>query len=163
MNKKGQIQISFGMIFSIIIVIATVAIGFYVINYFLNLSSCTKTSLFWDSLTDEVDKAWNTDITQTVFSGNVPSGVGYVCFGNFSMTPENTVITRKIFAELKDYGENGKNSFIYPPKKACELAFYDLKHARFGKFFFCVPAKSGEVSVKLSKIATDPLVTLSRP
>jgi len=162
MKRKGQIQISFGMIFSIIIVIATVAIGFYVINYFLNLSSCTKTSLFWNSLTDEVDKAWNSDITQTIFKGNVPSGVEYVCFGNFSLTPENNIATRKIFSELKDYGENGKNSFIYPPKKACELAFYDLKHTHSDNFF-CVPVKSGVADIKLSKTSTATLVTLSKP
>ena len=161
MKRRGQIQISFGMIFSIIIVIATVAIGFYVINYFLNLSSCTKTGLFWDSLKDETDKAWNSDITQKIFKGNVPSGVEYVCFGNFSLTPENNVTTRKIFSELKDYGENDKNSFMYPPKKACELAFHDLKHARFNSFF-CVQAKSGAISVKLSKTSTDALVTLSK-
>jgi hypothetical protein len=163
MKRKGQIQISFGMIFSIILVIATIAVGFYVINHFLNLSSCTKVGLFWNSLTDEVDKAWNSDMTQTIFKGDVPSGIGYICFGNFSLTPENNVVTRNIFSELKEFGEDNKNSFMYPPKKACELAFYDLKHARFDSFF-CVQAKSGVVNIKLSfKSSTNALVTLSKP
>jgi len=162
MNKKGQIQISFGMIFSIIIVIATVAIGFYVINYFLNLSSCTKTGLFWNSLTDETDKAWNTDMTQTIFKGNVPSGVEYVCFGNLSSRTGIDSKSTEILLELQTFGENDKNSFIYPPKKACELAFYDLKHSRFDNFF-CVPAKSGVVDIKISFDARkSALVTLSK-
>ena len=74
MDKKGQIDISFGMIFSIIIIIATVAIGFYVITYFLNLSSCTKVGLFWNSLNEEVDKAWNSDIAQTVYTKDEAKG-----------------------------------------------------------------------------------------
>jgi hypothetical protein len=161
MNKRGQIQISFGMIFSIIVIIATVAIGFYVITYFLNLSSCTKVGLFWNSLNDEVDKAWNSDKTQTIFNGNVPSGVQYVCFGNLSLAPENNITTRNIFSELKVYEGSGKNSFMYPPKKACDIAFYNLKHARFDNFF-CVQAKSGVVNIKISKTSTDALVMLSK-
>ena len=162
MNKKGQIQISFGMIFSIIIVIATVAVGFYVINYFLDMSSCTKTSLFLDSLTNEVDKAWTGDKTQTVFKGNLPSGITYVCFGNLSASSGGDAGTDKMLLELKDYGASDKNLFIYPPKKACEQAFYDLKHARFDNFF-CVPVKSGEVNVKLLKTSTEALVSLNKP
>ena len=97
MDKKGQIDISFGMIFSIIIIIATVAIGFYVITYFLNLSSCTKVGLFWNSLNEEVDKAWNSDIAQTVYTKDVPSGITHVCFGNFTQMPLE--IDKKLFLE----------------------------------------------------------------
>jgi len=163
MKRSGQIQVSFGMIFSIIIVIATVAVGFYVINYFLNLSSCTKAGMFWDSLGDEVDKAWKSDMTQKVFQGAVPSGVKYVCFGNFSLTPENNVTTRNIFSELEEFGETDKNAFMYPPEKACEVGFYDLKHTRSDNFF-CVPAKSGVVNFKISfESSKSALVTLSKP
>lgn len=162
MKKRGQVQISFGMIFSIIIVIATIGVGYYVIDYFLDLSSCTKVGLFWNSLSEEVDKAWNSDMKQTIFKGNVPSGIEYACFGNFSLTPENNVTTRSIFSELKEFGETDKNAFLYPPKKACDAAFYDLKHARFDNFF-CVHVKSGSIDVIISKEASDLLVKLSKP
>mgnify|MGYP001609437529 CR=1 FL=1 len=36
-NKRGQIELSFGMIFSIIIIIALVATAFYAISYFFKL------------------------------------------------------------------------------------------------------------------------------
>lgn len=161
MNKKGQVQISFGMIFSIIIVIATIAVGFYVITYFLNLGNCTKVGLFQKSLTDKVDEAWDSVKTQTTFSGNLPSGIQYACFGNLSLEIGADSKSTEILLELQTYGGNGKNAFLYPPKKACELGFYDLKHAH-ADGFFCVPVKSGVASIKLSKIDTDALVTLSK-
>lgn len=159
-GKKGQIQLSFGMIFSIVIIIATVAIAFYVITYFLNLSSCTKVGLFWDSLNKETDKAWNSDITETVFSGDLPSGIKKVCFGNFSQSyaPSDSLQ----FEELQRYEASGRNAYLYPPGKACDVAFYNLKHARTSEFF-CVPVSSGKASVRLSKTSFDALVKLSKP
>ena len=160
MNEKGQIQISFGMIFSIIIIIATVAVGFYVITYFLNLSSCTKVGLFWNSLNEEVDKAWNSDISQKVFSREIPSGITHVCFGNFSQMVFE--VDKKIFSELKDYGGTERNAYLYPPGKACDIAFYNLRHAKTDNFF-CIPAMSGKIDVKIVKTNFDALVKLSKP
>ena len=158
MNKKGQVQLSFGMIFSIIIIIATVAIGFYVITYFLNLSSCTKVGIFWNSFNEEVDKAWNSDIAQTVFEKEIPSGITYLCLGNFSQMPLE--VDRKFFTDLKGYESPGRNAYLYPAGKACDAAFYNIKHAKTDRFF-CVPAKSGTLSVKISKTSSDALVKLS--
>ncbi len=159
-KKRAQIQISFGMIFSIIIVIATVAVGFYVINYFLNLKSCTQIGLFWDSLNNEVNKAWNSDMTQTVFNGALPSGIKQVCFGNFTQT--YAADDSEEYQALKRYGTAGRNAYLYPPGKACDVAFYNLKHTVTSEFF-CVSVVSGKMSVKLSKTAFDPLVKLSKP
>ena len=160
MDKRGQIQLSFGMIFSIIIIIATAAVGFYVITYFLNLSSCTKVGLFWNSLNEEVDKAWNSDIAQTVFKKEVPSGITHVCFGNFSQMALET--DRKLLSELKVYESPGRNAYLYPTGKACDIAFYSLKHAKTDSFF-CIPSKGGIFSIKITKTSLDALVKLSKP
>ena len=160
MDKKGQVQISFGMIFSIIIVIATVAIGFYVITYFLNLSSCTKVGIFWNSFNEEVDKAWNSDITEKIFEKNVPSGITHLCLGNFSQMPFE--VDKKFFNELKGYGGSDKNAYLYPPGKACDAAFYNIRHAKTDRFF-CIPVESGTLKIKLSKTSSDALVKLSKP
>lgn len=160
MQKKGQIQISFGMIFSIIIIIATVAVGFYVITYFLNLSSCSKIGIFWDSLDRDIEDAWVSDMSQTVFRGELPSKIDKICFGNFSMMPAQE--DREEFEFLQRYESRGRNAFLYPPGKACDLAFYELKHIETDEFF-CVPVESGSAEIKLSKTTLDPLVKLSAP
>ena len=58
MNKRGQIDISFGMIFSIILIIAVVGVAFYVINNFIELKKCTEIGLFYDDLKKYIDEAW---------------------------------------------------------------------------------------------------------
>ncbi len=160
MRKKGQIQISFGMIFSIIIIIATVAIGFYVINYFLDLASCSKIGVFWDSLNKDIDKAWVSDMSQTVFKGELPSGISKICFGNFTMNYAREDIEQ--FEFLKRYESRGRNAYLYPPGKACDLGFFELKHIEVDEFF-CVPVRSGSASIKLTKTTFDPLVRLTTP
>lgn len=161
MNKRGQIQISFGMIFSIIIIIATVAVAFYAITYFLDLSKCQQNGLFWTSLQNEIDKAWNSDLTQEIYKADLTSGITRVCFGNFTQTSE--IGSRAIFEELKRYERTGRNAYLYPIGKACEnLGYYNLKHISTDQFF-CVDVKSGKMEVKLSKASTDASVKLSKP
>jgi uncharacterized protein (UPF0333 family) len=160
-RKKGQIQISFGMIFSIIIIIATVAVAFYVINYFMKMSECTKAGSFVSSLKNEVEKAYNGDITKGPFTKEVPSGVKYVCFGNANQT------YTKADSEQHDYIDKysiTNNVLLYPPGKACdnELASFNLAHATTGTFF-CVPVKSGKATVMLEKGSFDVFVKLSKP
>jgi hypothetical protein len=161
MIKKGQIQLSFGMIFSIIIIIATVAVAFYVITYFLDLSACTKNGAFWDSLNKEINKAWNSDITREPYTGALPSGITKVCFGNFTQMPYE--LDKAVFTELERYERSGRNAYLYPPGKACEgLEFYNLQHATTERFF-CVPVKSGKMTVQITKTSFDALVKLSKP
>jgi len=161
MKKRGQIQISFGMIFSIIIIIATVAVAFYVITYFLDLSKCQKNGLFWDSFQKEIDKAWNSDITEEVYKAEVTSGITEACFGNFTQIAE--IGDRVVFEELRRYERTGRNAYLYPVGKACEsLGYHDLQHIITDQFF-CVPVKSGKIEIKLSKTSTDAFVKLSKP
>jgi hypothetical protein len=158
-DRRGQIDISFGMIVSIIIVIATVAIGFYVITYFLDLSSCTKVGSFWKSMDDDVNKAWNSVMTETSINLNLPSGIAYACLGNETPSSANDQL---IFSGLRvpTYSA-GTNVFLYPAGKACGLASKKLEHVKIGNFF-CIPVKSGVVSIRLSKGISDQLVTLSK-
>ena len=159
-EKKGQIQISFGMIFSIIIIIATVAVAFYVISYFLDMNNCNKIVTCWTSLNAEVDKMWNSDGGQKLVTLELPSGIEKVCFGNFTQMP--TPEDKAVFLEMEIYGRSGRNAYLYPPGKACDNAFYSLTHARTDKFF-CVPVKSGKASVRISKTSSEALVKLSKP
>lgn len=156
-QKKGQIQISFGMIFSIIIVIATIAVAVYVIIYFLGMSNCTKNGTFWDSLQKEIDLAWNSDGLQKVYSAETPSGITKLCFGNSTQIP--------VGSELERYrgSSSDRNAYFYPTEKACEgFAFKSLKHITTDSFF-CIPVKSGKISLKILKLNDNVLVKLSAP
>jgi hypothetical protein len=160
-EKKAQIQLSFGMIFSIIIIIATLVVAFYVISYFLNLNKCTQIGLFYSSLQGEVNKAWQADMIQKTFAGKLPSGIAKLCFGNSSQMPLQE--DREEYEYFKSHAKTGYNMLFYPAGKACdgELAFNKLEHIRTDNFF-CVPVKSGNAGVVLFKESTDALVKLRK-
>lgn len=161
-RKKGQIQISFGMIFSIIIIIATVAIGAYVIMHFMSLSKCTKISLFYKSLQDETTKAWEGDMTQRVVNINLPSGIDEVCIGNLTLGSTKEYETE--YEELKRFRLMDRNLFLYPLGTSCggNPAIYKLDYVQSVQLF-CSELKSGIVSIKLSKDVSDSYVKLSKP
>ena len=60
-EKRGQIQLSFGMIFSIIIIIATLAVGSYVIYYFWQLNNKLECQLYKNEIQKQIDKIWAAD------------------------------------------------------------------------------------------------------
>ena len=161
-NEKGQIQLSFGMIFSIIIVIATIAIAFYVIVHFLNLSNCNKIGMFYSSLQTSIDSCWQGGTCQEIFKADLPSGINMVCFGNVSQEYDTQFEEQALL--LKQYSRNNENVLLYPLTKSCDsnLVIYKLNHVNINGFF-CVPVKLGKGSVKLLKTNSESSVRLSKP
>ncbi len=157
--NKGQMQLSFGMIFSIIIIVATLAIAGYVIIKFLNLQSNISCKLFYSDLQNKVNKAWYEDFTSSTYTKEVPRGISNVCFGNF--TQKISEKDREIIEEIEFYAERESNLFFYPLSvcKQNEFAF-QIVHS-YTNSFFCIPVKEGKVSFKLNKSISDPLVRLS--
>jgi len=160
-QRKGQLELSFTIIFSIIIIIAIIGVGFYVITYFVNLSRCTDVGFFYNDLQKRVDKAWASEISQEVFTSKLPGGIEEACFG--SLNDSNVVSYKEEYEFLRRYLNLNKNVFLYPPARACDvkLSYYDLNHAQFAEFF-CVPVTDDKISVKLTKGSFDALVKVSR-
>ena len=157
MKKRGQFQLSFGMIFSIILIVAALVVAFYVISYFLNFQKCAQIGFFYKDLQGNVDDAWQSDLARESVSISMPSGIEEVCFGNLTQPTRTSDKERQV--ELKKRGFLKKNVYLYPPRKACELSLsvYDLEHATMPEFF-CVDVKSGKVRVNLEKRVDEALV-----
>jgi hypothetical protein len=161
-KKEGQIDISFGFIFGIIIIIATLAIAFYVISHFMRLSRCSDTGLFYSDLQSEIDKAWASSMTQKTFTGKLPGNINSICFGNLTLgNPVNT--SRTQYESLLRFKGLGKNVFLYPFTNACntQLANSLAEHVQIPRFF-CVPVEDGKVTITLSKNSTSAYVLLSK-
>lgn len=161
-GRRGQIDISFGMIFSIILIIVVIAVAFYVIRFFLGISNCGEVGSFYKDLQDRVDKAYAGGKTQDVFEAGIPNGIEYVCFGE--LTQQSRTEDRVIIQSFKDnlLVEN-QNVFLYPTNKACDgnLAYNKIEHVKMQEFF-CKKVESGKIGVKVAKTSTEALVTLSR-
>ena len=159
-KKRGQIELSFGMIFSILAIISIIAIGFYVIRVFLELNKCTDIGYFYEKLANEVDKAWKSPIYRGSFKGQLPGKIEKVCFGDLNGDFDEDY--ENIYKELRRYAVLEKNVFMHPIKEACEeLAYYKLEHVNIEEFF-CADVINSEASIKLEKGSTDALVKLTK-
>lgn len=156
-SKRGDVSLSFGTIFSIIVIIAIIGVAVYAITYFVGLKKCTEISLFYKNLQDKTDQAWSSDSVSDMFVGTLPTDIEKVCFGNVSMAPAGPEYTA-----LKVYARQNANVFMYPPKEACETKHVALKHAKFNSFF-CVPVDDGRLRVSMKKSSYEALVTIDSP
>jgi hypothetical protein len=163
MNRNGQFQIGFGMIFSIIIIIAIVGVAIYVITFFLGLSKCSDVGFFYSDLGGEIDKAWKSPSYRDVYSASVPKGIEYVCFGTLNSEADG-LKAEEIQEEIdfSIYSSETANVFMYPPSKACDgdLANKKLEHVQI-EGFFCIE-NDGDIKIRLEKEIKDALVRLAR-
>lgn len=156
--RRGELSLSFSFILAIIIIAVIIAVGFYMVSYFLGLKNCTELGLYKQDLQTTIDDAWNSEETLERFSAPLPSGVKKICFGNLSQgqnLPE--------YDELSRFDEPGANLFYYPiPSGNCDITYGALKHARFNGFK-CVSVESGKATIGIVKGTFDSTVLLCDP
>ena len=91
-NKEGAMELSFGMIFSIILIIAFLGFGFYAIKTFLNVNDSAKVGNFIKQLQNDVDDLWRSSQGNQQIEYKLPSKIDQVCFVNDN--PEGRVSFR---------------------------------------------------------------------
>lgn len=159
MTKRAQIQMSFGVIFSIIIIAATLGIAGYVILKVWNAGNDAGCKLFYSDLQKKIDEAWNQDGGSSyVFSGSASSESEKVCFGYTNQTFAE--LDKAAHEKIEEYSSKSVNLFFYPIASCGDSSFsYNLKHIKTDKFF-CVDIQNGKASVKIAKGTFDALVKL---
>ncbi len=154
-SKKAQgiFGLPFETIFSIIIIIAIISVATYAIIYFLSWNRCTKVGLFFDSLQDEVNRAWSSSKYINEFDAGLPSSIDEVCFGNLDNSERRFI---------GYYPVRNANVFLYPPENSCDgkLFSYRLEHVQINDFF-CVQVSDEKISIKLEKDITDARVKIA--
>jgi len=166
-GKKAQtiLGLSYGAIFSIIIIIMIISVAFYAINQFLDIGKCANVGLFYDDLQKEIDTSWTSGNVETTFVGNLPTGaigtgVDYVCFGTLIQDADAVDALKKEEFDSEYSFPRDHNIFIYPPDEVC-LPHKKLEHTTTDGFF-CIKVEKGEVRVKLDyNQLEDTLVRLS--
>ncbi len=157
-NKRG-IEISFNVMFSVILIVATIAIAFYVISAFLGTKKCVEVNLFYENLEEHITNAWSSRIHQgKCCSAILPSNIELVCFGNSTQTPARE--DKEQYEKLAKYNKKS-NVFLYPPENACETGSKKIAHFKTDEFF-CVPVKNNKINIKTRMSEFDSLVTISR-
>jgi len=166
-NSQGIFGLSFGMIWSIILIVFFIISAFIGIRAFLNFQKNATIGLFMDGLQSRINEAWNSQSIQNFrYNSTLPGGVEYVCFINLSATtPKNASnIEKSIFEDITggavDYS---KNFYIYAPDKDYSIKWANIKHVDLSqKNPICIEVLSGgKVSIKMERNFEDPLVSVS--
>src|SRR3989344_4168341 len=118
-GKKGEgsLGISFGVIFSIILIVFFILIAGIVINSFLGSQKCAQVGIFVDNFGSEIEKSWSSPKVNSIFNGKLPSGIEYVCFMDLDKSVKGDF--RAIGIELGRYGGGDENMFLYPVESSC--------------------------------------------
>ena len=144
-RKRGAMELSFGMLFSIILIIIFIAFAVYGIGKFLNLQKNIQTKTFVNDLNYDIDKLWRSQGSQPV-TYTVPVNVERVCFS-------------------EDEFEKDINMEIMGGKS---IETYDLVHAKLsddfssGKGGDCVSVEKGKIALQLEKEYKETLVTIRK-
>jgi len=163
-SKRSQLQISFGMIFSIILIIAFVAVAIYAITIFLKVKTCSETGLFKNDLQEEINRAWNSDETSSVFKESLNTDIEQVCFINLENEAKGQ--HKDFYNSIKKLGFVNINMFFYPLKNACEgqKAFL-ISHLNISEITKqnnpnCFNNIKGKLEIKIEKGFREALVRL---
>lgn len=143
-KKRGQMKMSFGMIFSIILIIVFLALAFYVIKVFLGVGDCAKTGKFLDGLQKDVDKIWSGSQGSQEIEYSLDKKVKQICF------------TNKVY----------ENLYFEPFDSGCDFRDIIIKHIDIEKIIesqdpFCITNKDGEIKLKIKKSFGENLVIIT--
>ena len=145
MKQKGAMELSFGMIFSIILIIIFIAFAIYGVTKFLNLQKNIQTKTFANDLNFDIDKLWKSQGSQPV-TYSVPGNVDKVCFSD-------------------DEFEKDINMEIRGEKS---IETYNIKHATLSEDFSkgqggnCISIEKGKIALQLEKEYKEILVTIKK-
>lgn len=142
MEKRGQLEISFGMIFSIILVIIFLAAGFYAITKFIELQQSIQIENFGKNFQDDVDKMWKSLQGSQARTYPLPSKISSVC-----ITDDDLVNLEFVSAQ------------IVPGKFIKNL---DIEKIMEEENPFCIANVNGKINLVISKEYGETLVTVGK-
>jgi len=163
-SKRSQMQLSFGMIFSIILIVIFLAFAFYAIMKFLEMQKTVQIGQFIDDIQNDVNgirQGLQGSVEKTY---SLPSNIDYVCFADF-LSPE-TGENKELYYELQRGFTTGENLFFYPFSSGrgmeTKIEKIDLFKTTEKDNPLCFENKKGKVKIALRMQSGETAVTISK-
>ncbi|VVB83339.1 Uncharacterised protein [uncultured archaeon] len=141
-NKRGQMNLSFGMIFSIILIVIFLAFGIYAILKFLELQESIQVSTFLNDFQNDINKMWKSSQGSQSVKYTLPTKINAVCFQQDQFENLKFTSARIIHGKIIDNIDIAKITKDENP--------------------FCVQNINGKVSMTIVKNFGEQLVTITR-
>lgn len=163
-DNKGQVNMSFGMIFSIILIIAFLAFGFYAIKTFLAFQDKVTEGKFYSDLQADITSKYGSAFSSQNFTYSLPSSVKFVCIADFGSSAKGS--NSSIYGDIRRAYTGNENIFFYPVGfngyQAKALNYLNMSGIVSADNPYCIKTANGKVSVVLKKGYNEALVTISR-
>ena len=156
---------SFGMIFSIILIIFFLSFAFFGIRAFLKVQDTAKTTKFLSDFRADVERVWKSSETSTPPKEYyLPSGKEKVCFIDFDSSERGK--DRGIYDELKRAYSGSENMVFYPVNfedvESVKVNYINMEEMTNDENPFCINVVNGKVKLRLTKDISDASVTVER-
>jgi hypothetical protein len=157
-GKKAGIELSFGMIFSIFLIIVFIVVAIVAVNQILKLKRCSDINFFAQDLQEQADELWKSSKGSVVFSAPLTTKIEYVCIANLSKPAS---VDEEIYNELKRNYKESANLYFYPQKNACGSPFREISHIDISGLEnpYCIK-NTGKPEIRLEKDFFDSLVKI---
>jgi hypothetical protein len=119
MKQRGQMELSFGVIFSIFLIIVFVFVaGYVILNFIYPIQSQVGTSLFLNDLSSEIRKYYQSpgggEKTISLKLGG--DKVTHICFYNFELSQKGPYLDQ--YENIRENFGAEENFYFYPRKFA---------------------------------------------
>ncbi len=141
-SRSGQMQLSFGMIFSIILIIVFLAFGFYAIMKFLDLQKSIQIESFLRDFQNDVDKMWKSPQGSQNLIYSLPANINSVCFKNNELQNLEFVSEQFVKGKMIEHLDNAKITQDENP--------------------YCIPNIKGKINMTIAKDYGEILVKIER-
>jgi hypothetical protein len=163
-NKRGQFQISFGVIFSLFLIGVFVFVAVYIIAIFLGWGDQIKTGIFINDFENEVREYWRAPGggEKTVRFELKSEEITHICFFNPEL--EQFGPYEEQYEEIKSSFSVEENFYFYPRRYAQPNSAV-IKHIDMEAFNanpYCIESVENVFKVKMKKTESDFLVKISR-
>ncbi len=163
LNKKAQMKLSFGMIFSIFLIIVFIAFAIYGIMKFLDWQKKIQIGQFYNDLQSDIDNLWKGTQGSDEKSYVIPGAVEKVCFIDINSPKKGENIG--IYDDLSLFSFN-RNLVLYPVGWE-ELSATSIEHINMSETLknenpLCMDTIKARVKISMRMNPGDSLVTLNK-
>ena len=141
-DKRGQMKLSFGMIFSIFLIIIFIAFAVYAITKFINLQKTIQIESFGNGLQEDVNNMWKSPRGSQPETYSLPNKIEAVCFTNNEF--KNLMFRSSELIDRKN------------------IMYIDVSKITASEDPYCIPNINGKVKLIISKDFNEDLVTIIR-
>jgi hypothetical protein len=161
-GNKGQMQLSFGMIFSIILIIIFVSFAFYAILKLLEFQRSAQIANFINNFESDINSMWSGGGGSQERSYTLPSRIKKICF--IDKQGSGLGIDSEIFQEVSFCADGNNNLCFYPYGSSPEIFSRNIKNIDIEKITlnrnpFCIE-NNGKVSMTIKMGIGESLVVI---